>query len=82
MNDDKARKRQLKREVKKAGGRRRRRQLGRLLAEDPEGAAHHEAGFGRNASAPHNGMDDDRTRRRAPARDGRPPRPEAEDPGP
>ncbi len=64
MNDEKSRHRQLKRDIKKAGARKRRRQLGRLLADDPEGAAHHEVDLGRDSSAPLNGNDNDRTRRR------------------
>jgi hypothetical protein len=64
MNDDKARHRQLKRDIKKAGNRKRRRQLDRMLQEDPEGAAHHEADVGGESSQFLNGNDNDRTRRR------------------
>lgn len=64
MNDEKARHRQLKRTIKKAGNRKRRRQLDRLLQDDPEGAAHHEADVGGESSKFLNGNDNDRTRRR------------------
>jgi hypothetical protein len=61
--------RQLKRELKRSGGKRRRRELKRGLAEDPEEAHETEAGFGRSCSAPLNGNDHDATRRR-PGRSG------------
>lgn len=64
MNDDKRRHRELKRDVKKAGNRKRRRHLDRELNRDPVNA--HEAGFdfGRDSSAGLNGNDKDATRRR------------------
>jgi len=65
MNDDKRRHRQLKRDVKKAGNRKRRRHLDRELARDPESAHEAEFDFGRDSSAGLNGIDDDATRRRS-----------------
>jgi hypothetical protein len=65
MNDEKRRHRQLKRDIKKAGNRARRRQLGRSLADDPASAHLAEADFGGHSSAGLNGNDRDATRRRA-----------------
>ncbi|MFO0927777.1 MAG: hypothetical protein U0736_12185 [Gemmataceae bacterium] len=65
MNDDKRRHRELKRDIKKAGNRKRRNTLKRDLARNPEGAAFTEPDVGRNASAPLNGIDRDATRRRS-----------------
>ena len=56
--------RKLKRDIKRAGSKRRRRYLKRELAEDPESASFSEFQFGRDSSAPLNGMDHDATRRR------------------
>jgi hypothetical protein len=56
--------RQQKREIKRAGGKRRRRQLKQGLAEHPEEAPYTEYDFGRYSSAPMNGIDSDTTRRR------------------
>jgi hypothetical protein len=64
MDQDKRRLRQLKRDVKKAGNRKRRRQLQRELTDNPEEAAHSEFDYGRNSSASLNGIDNDATRRR------------------
>jgi hypothetical protein len=64
MDQEKKRLRQLKRQVKKAGNRKRRQQLKRSLRDDPEGAAEVETDFGGNSSATLNGMDQDATRRR------------------
>jgi hypothetical protein len=65
MNDNTKRDlRREKREVKKAGGKRVRRDLKRALAEDPEEAPHADVDFGRLSSARYNGMDRDPTRRR------------------
>lgn len=64
MDPDKRRLRKLKREVKRIGGKRRRRQLKRDLAENPEDAPHSEADFGRSSSETLNGLDQDSTRRR------------------
>lgn len=64
MDKDKRYLRELKRQVKKAGTRKVRRQLKRDLADDPEGAAEAEIDYGRRSSATMNGMDDDATRRK------------------
>ena len=63
MNDEKRRQRELKREVKKAGNRKRRRHLDRELQRSPESAHEVEFEFGRDASAGLNGIDHDATRR-------------------
>ena len=64
MNDDKKREfRNLKRVIKRAGSKHRRRDLKRQLRDNPEEAAFHEENFGRNSSAGLNGLDDDATRR-------------------
>lgn len=55
--------RQQKREIKRLGSQRRRRQLKRALAEHPEDARDAEFDFGRYSSAPLNGLDRDPTRR-------------------
>lgn len=57
--------RQQKREIKRLGSQRRRRQLKRALAEHPDDAPNNESDFGRYSSAPLNGMDRDSTRRRS-----------------
>ncbi len=62
--DDKRKLRRLKREVKQAGNRKRRRQLQRDLVDNPAEAAHTEVSFGRSSSASLNGIDRDATRRR------------------
>jgi hypothetical protein len=64
MDQDKRKHRQLKRDLKKAGNRKRRRQLQRDLLEKPEEAAHSEFDFGRDSSSGLNGNDRDATRRR------------------
>jgi hypothetical protein len=64
MNDDKRKQRQLKRDIKKAGNRKRRQGLKRQLAVDPESAAEGEPDVGRFRSADLNGNDRDATRRR------------------
>jgi hypothetical protein len=64
MNDDKRQYRQLKRDIKKAGNRKRRRSLQRDLARNPEAAADSDFAYGRDSSAPLNGNDKDSTRRR------------------
>jgi hypothetical protein len=64
MNDDKRQQRQLKRDIKKAGNRKRRQFLKRTLASNPEEAADAEFDYGRYSSAPLNGIDHDATRRR------------------
>ena len=64
MDQQKRQLRKLKRELKKAGGKRRRQQLKRDLCAKPEEAHHSDFDFGRAASATLNGMDKDATRRR------------------
>jgi hypothetical protein len=64
MNDEKRRHRQLKRDVKKAGNRKRRRHLDRELARNPEEAHEAEFAFGPDTSEHLNGNDHDATRRR------------------
>ena len=64
-HDDKRRQRQLKRDIKQAGNRKRRQCLKRSLRDDPEGAAEVEFDFGRDSSAGLNGADKDATRRRS-----------------
>jgi len=67
MDPQKRELRKLKRTVKRAGSKRRRRQFKRDLIENPEEAAFSEENFGRNSSAGFNGMDRDATRRRSDA---------------
>lgn len=58
MDQDKKRElRQLKREIKRKGGKVRRHQLKQSLIENPEEAHTVEADFGRFSSAPMNGID-------------------------
>ncbi len=57
--------RQEKREIKRAGNKRRRRQLKQGLAEHPEDAPFTEVDFGRYESARLNGIDHDATRSRS-----------------
>jgi hypothetical protein len=64
MEQDKRQFRKLKRDVKRAGNKRRRQYLKRELAENPEDAPHSEFDFGRNTSATLNGLDNDATRKR------------------
>ena len=66
MDQDKRRQRELKREIKQAGNRRRRRALSRDLQVNPEDAAHAEFDYGHNSSEPLNGGDRDTTRRPSP----------------
>ncbi len=54
---DKRQLRELKRTLKRAGSKHRRRELKRLLDEDPEGAADHEEDLGANRSDSLNGLD-------------------------
>jgi hypothetical protein len=56
--------RKLKRTLKRAGTKHRRRDLKRQLAEDPEGAADAKENFGRYSSDNLNGLDQDSTRQR------------------
>jgi len=62
--------RKLKRDVKRAGNKRRRQYLKRDLRENPEDAPHSEYDFGRNSSETLNGLDQDATRRRKPREEG------------
>jgi hypothetical protein len=66
MEQDKRFYRKLKRDLKRAGNKRRRQHLKRDLAERPEDAPHSEFDFGRSATSDLNGMDQDATRRRDP----------------
>jgi hypothetical protein len=56
--------REQKRQIKRAGNQRRRRQWKRDLAGNPEEAPYSEDDFGRYSTAPLNGIDHDRTRRK------------------
>ena len=64
MDPTKREQRQAKREIKRAGSQRRRRQWKRDLRENPEEAPFSEEDFGRYSTAELNGMDRDNTRRR------------------
>ena len=63
MDQEKRELRELKRVIKRAGNKRRRRQYKRDVVEHPEEAASREADFGRYRSAELNGIDNDATRR-------------------
>jgi hypothetical protein len=63
-HDDKRRLRKLKRDIKRAGNRKRRQHLKRSLTADPESAAEAEFNFGHDSSRFLNGSDRDATRRR------------------
>jgi hypothetical protein len=63
-HDDKRKLRQLKRDIKRAGNKRRRQALKKDLERNPEEAAHSEFDFGRLRSETLNGLDDDSTRRK------------------
>lgn len=64
MDQDKRQLRKLKRDLKKAGTRRRRQHFKRELADNPEEAAHSEFDFGETSSQGLNGLDQDATRKR------------------
>ena len=64
MDPDKRQLRKLKRVIKRVGGKRRRQQFRRELAENPEDAPFSTFDFGDTSSASLNGMDRDSTRRR------------------
>ena len=64
MDQDKRQIRKLKREIKRAGNRKRRQHLKRELKDNPAEAAHTDFDFGRHSSAGLNGYDQDATRRR------------------
>jgi hypothetical protein len=63
-DQDKRRLRKLKRDIKRAGNKRRRQHLKRELVENPEEASHSEFDFGRDSSVGLNRLDEDKTRRR------------------
>jgi hypothetical protein len=64
MQDDKRRLREDKRALKQAGNKKRRQQLKRGLAEDPEEAPFTEVDFGRYRTESLNGQDHDAKRQR------------------
>ena len=68
VDPDKRRLRKLKRDVKRAGGKRRRQHLKRELTENPEEAPYTEFDFGSDSSSTLNALDRDATRRRTKAR--------------
>ena len=57
--------RKLKRTLKRAGSKHRRRDLKKQLTADPEGASEAEPTFGKFSSEGLNGLDQDATRKRA-----------------
>ena len=65
MDPTKRELRKLKRDIKRAGSKHRRRDLKRELAENPDEAHHSEENLGRNRSEGFNGLDNDPTRRPA-----------------
>ncbi|HZV04360.1 MAG TPA: hypothetical protein VE999_04650 [Gemmataceae bacterium] len=64
MDQDKRKYRQLKRDLKRAGNRKRRRLLQRDLVVNPEDAPHSAFDFGRDSTRGLNGNDRDATRRK------------------
>lgn len=64
MQDDKRQHRQLKRDIKRAGSKHRRRDFKRQIQEDPDEAHTKEENFGRYSSAGLNAHDSDATRRK------------------
>jgi hypothetical protein len=66
MDREKRQLRKLKRDLKRAGNKRRRQQLKRELIEHPEDAPFSTVDVGRHRSADFNGLDQDATRRRPP----------------
>ena len=63
MDPDKRELRKLKRIIKRAGSKHRRREFKRQISENPEEAAFTDENFGRNSSEGMNGLDNDATRR-------------------
>jgi hypothetical protein len=63
MRDDKRKYRQLKRNIKRAGSKHRRRDFKRQIRENPQEAHEAEENFGRYSSAPMNAHDQDATRK-------------------
>jgi hypothetical protein len=57
--------RKLKRTIKRAGSKHRRRELKKQLAENPEAAPEAEEAFGKFSSANFNGLDQDATRKKS-----------------
>ncbi|HWG41412.1 MAG TPA: hypothetical protein VN688_01405 [Gemmataceae bacterium] len=72
MEQDKRRYRQLKRDLKRAGSRKRRRHLQRELLDHPEEAGQTDFDFGRDSTAGLNGIDRDSTRHRMDRSEDRP----------
>jgi hypothetical protein len=66
MKQEKRMLRELKREVKRAGNKRRRQFLKKQLVEQPEEAPYAEFDFGRDSSAGFNAMDHDAKRKKKP----------------
>jgi len=66
MDPDKRQLRKLKRDIKRAGNKRRRQHLKRELAENPEEAPFSEFDFGSDSSDTLNRLDNDATRKRPP----------------
>ncbi len=64
MDPDKRQFRKLKRDIKRAGNKRRRQHLKRELVENPEEAPFSEFDFGSDSSATLNNLDNDATRKR------------------
>jgi hypothetical protein len=64
MDQEKRQFRQMKRDIKQAGNRKRRHRLQRELTRNPEEAAYSDADVGRYRTADLNGNDHDATRRR------------------
>ncbi len=65
MDQEKRQLRKLKREIKRAGNKKRRQHLKRDLRDNPEDAPHSDdQRFGRMRSSDYNGMDQDKTRQR------------------
>jgi hypothetical protein len=63
MDREKRELRKLKRVIKRAGSKHRRRQLKRDLCDHPAEAHHSDESFGRSSSEGLNGLDNDTTRR-------------------
>lgn len=64
MDPDKRQLRKLKRDLKKAGNKRRRQHLKRELTDNPDEAPHSDYDFRGLSSKPYNAIDRDATRRR------------------
>jgi hypothetical protein len=64
MDPDKRKYRKLKRNVKRAGNKHRRRDFDRALRDNPDEAHWKDENFGGNSSAAMNGNDQDATRKR------------------